>query len=82
MAFPDIIVLQAWKRSGGKCECDRKIHNDHFNRIGKCNRALIYKSRGKFGAGAWEAHHVHSGAGDTLENCQILCWDCHQQTVM
>lgn len=80
MAFPEIVVLSAWKRSGGKCECERKGHFGHFNHIGKCGRALVFAKRGKEGVGGWEAHHINAAGGDVLENCVILCYDCHRQS--
>lgn len=77
MAFSDEVVEQAWQRSGGKCECTRVTHGHQ----GKCNKTLIKSNRGREGIGAWEAHHISVVGGDTLSNCQILCWDCHKQTL-
>jgi hypothetical protein len=31
MAFSEDIVEQAWKRSGGKCECKRWTHNHNYD---------------------------------------------------
>ena len=77
MPFPESVVEDAWKRSGGKCECPRTSHghNDPHN------RTLIKSSRGREGIGAWEAHHKNKNGGDTLSNCEILCWDCHKKTL-
>jgi hypothetical protein len=44
MAFPDDVVVQAWKRSGGKCECKGWKHNHKFAR---CNAQLIPAMRGQ-----------------------------------
>ena len=78
MAFSDETILQAWKRAGGKCECRRASHNHPYIR---CNKELVWENRGREeGRGAWEAHHINSEGGDTLSNCEILCWDCHLKT--
>lgn len=79
MAFSDEVVREAWRRAGGKCECERISHKNHLLR--KCNKQLSLGNRGREeGWGCWEAHHKTSTGGDTLGNCEILCWDCHQQT--
>jgi hypothetical protein len=77
MAFSDSVVSQAWNRAGGHCECRRQTHKHPFTR---CNKQLVFANRGREGYGAWEAHHVNSNGGDTLSNCEILCWDCHKRT--
>ena len=77
MAFSDNVVLQAWKRAGGRCECKRKSHDHNYNR---CNKVLNWQNRGREGIGAWEAHHINSNGPDTLSNCEILCWNCHKLT--
>ena len=80
MAFPKTVVDDAWKRSGGKCECTRTSHGHSA----RCGKNLCYENRGKDGAwGAWEAHHrvsVASGGRDILSNCEMLCLDCHKKT--
>ena len=77
MAFSDEIVEQAWNRAGGKCECRRQTHGHDY---GRCNKQLVWENRGREGRGAWEAHHINANGGDMLSNCEILCWECHQQT--
>jgi len=77
MAFSDDVVAQAWRRSGGKCECTRTGHGH----TGRHNKELSWENRGReSGWGAWEAHHTSSSGGDGLSNCEILCWNCHKQT--
>jgi len=76
MAFSDFVVDQAWNRSGGKCECTR-IRHEHN---GPCNKELFKVARGKETPLGWEAHHITAGGPDTLNNCEILCQDCHKQT--
>ena len=77
--FSDEIVEQAWTRSGGKCECTRTTHGH----TGRCNKMLLKSSRGdRDSSYGWEAHHISSSGGDTLSNCEILCWNpCHKATL-
>jgi len=72
MAFSNVIINQAWIRSGGRCECERYMH-DHYHR---CKRQLIFKKCGKGGVGAWDTHHKNNIGGDGLSNCEILCSLC------
>jgi len=77
MAFPDSVVVAAWKRSGGCCECTRTTHGH----AGRCGVRLVWGARGSDKhPGGWEAHHVTAGGPDTLSNCEILCIPCHKKT--
>ncbi len=72
MAFSESIKDQAFKRSGGSCECTRSSHENH---TGRCSATVTRHSA--------EYHHVLSqdaGGGDGLENCEVLCTSCHRQT--
>lgn len=77
MAFSIETVTIAWKRAGGRCECRRSSHNHHYVR---CNKLLVWSNRGRTGKGCWEAHHINSNGGDSLSNCEIICYDCHVGT--
>jgi len=77
MAFSEETINRAWKRADGKCECRRSSHNHSYVR---CGKNLVFANHGREGRGAWEAHHINSSGGDGLTNCEILCWDCHQNT--
>ena len=70
MAFSAETVLAAFIRA--RCTCE------------SCGKQVIFVNRGRgSGPGSWEAHHrirVESGGGDSLNNCKILCWDCHKKT--
>ena len=78
MAFSEETVKKAFSRAEGKCECRRERHNHDYVR---CNKELVYENRGREnGRGCWESHHKNSLGGDTLDNCEILCWDCHKKT--
>ena len=77
MAFSDDTVRQAWNRSGGKCECRRTT----CGHSGRCNKSLLWGSRGAESEYGWEAHHVNSKDDDnSLSNCEILCQRCHKNT--
>jgi hypothetical protein len=72
MAYPQSVIDALWKRSGGKCECQRK----GCGHTGRCNAKLT--------AHNWHAHHVLSvaaGGSDTLGNALALCIRCHQNTL-
>lgn len=81
MAFPSNVVLMAWQRAGGRCECCRKTCGHGASR---CGRPLNWYARGNdYHSGGWEAHHrtaVAAGGSDTLSNCEILCIRCHKNT--
>ncbi len=76
MAFPDSVVTDAWKRSGGRCECRRTTHGHSIPH----GAGLTWSARGSEGPGGWEAYHVNSNGPDTLSNCEILCQPCHKVT--
>ena len=78
MSFTDDVVKQAWKRAGGLCECKRWAHK---HQQARCGNLLVLANRGKEGQGRWEAHRISSSGGDTLTNCEILCWDCYKQAL-
>lgn len=70
MAFSQEVRMAAYRRAGGRCECQM----GHCGHRGRCNKPL---------GGDWEAHHVHSvaaGGHDGLSNCLAMCKSCHQNT--
>ena len=72
MAFSDSVKDQAFKRSGGQCECRRYSHTNHS---GRCTATITRHSA--------EYHHVTAvaaGGHDGLSNCEALCVTCHRQT--
>ena len=77
--FPESVVEKAWSRSGGRCECTRARHGHS----GRCNRLLLKSARGnRDDPLGWEAHHSISSGGETLSNCEILCWNpCYEATL-
>ena len=73
MAFSEDTLKKAFKRAGGRCECDRSAHDWHTRR---CTKTFTEGKRGT----EWQAHHhvsVDAKGTDTLENCEILCVCCH-----
>ena len=71
MAFAESIKDEAFRRSGGQCECTRYSHS-HF---GRCPTKVTRYSP--------EYHHILSqdaGGSDGLSNCEVLCVTCHKQT--
>lgn len=78
MSFSAEIIEKAWQHANGHCECRRINHRHTYVR---CNKELVKANRGREGRGAWEAHHIIAGGGDGLSNCEILCWECHKDTI-
>ncbi len=78
MAFTEKTVIEAWERSGGQCECEKRIHT-HFRT--PCGKSLARQSRGMAVKGGWEAHHINLGGGDGIHNCEILCWGCYESAM-
>jgi len=68
MAFSEQVVEQAWRRSGGRCECPR-VSDGHPNPHGK---RLDKANRGRTGEGCWEAHHIVAGEPRDLVVAQDL----------
>lgn len=62
------------------CECEREWHENHQG--GPCDKELKWANRGRDRLDGWEANHrvrVEDGGGPELENCEIVCWECHRQ---
>ena len=81
MAFSENVVEQAWKRAGVKCECRKWTHN---HGVMRCNKELVFVNRGRERQGrqgTWEPHRINRMGGDTLSNCEILCWDCYKRSL-
>ena len=67
MAFPDSVVESCWRIVGGVCE--------------RCRKNLAWSDRGSAGVGTWQAHHIDGNTNnDSLTNCRIPCWTCHEKT--
>ncbi len=75
MAFSRSTINAAYKRSEGRCECERchlgMTDAPHHGR--RCSAVISKKDK-------WTAHHKHpaphGGEDDSLSNCEILCPVC------
>ena len=76
MAFTETTKDDAFKRSGGRCECHRGGHSKHYSQR-RCPTNVT--RRGARGA---EFHHIQwesRNGSDRLSNCQVLCKTCHEE---
>jgi len=74
MPFSEQVKDDAFRRSGGRCECIRQ-HSSHLNGRGSATFT-------RYG-GQWDAHHITAesvGGGNGLSNCEVLCLRCHKLT--
>ena len=77
MAFPEDVVKDAWELVEGKCECNRTLHH---HTEGRCNKHMIWESRGQIGWGGWKPCPIDGNeAHNNLSNCEILCFECHSR---
>ena len=76
--FPEHVVLAAFRRSLGFCECTTLgCGGGHATR---CHKQFTFAQRATSDRKGWQAHHkkqVQHGGQGTYENCEILCNDCH-----
>jgi 5-methylcytosine-specific restriction endonuclease McrA len=71
MAFSEETKAAAFRRAGGRCECQRSRHA-HRMPCGK----LLTRGTARF-------HHITAqgvGGADSLSNCEVLCVICHLKT--
>jgi len=80
--FPEEVVKQAFTRANARCQCER---DDHGHGSFTCFKQIEWKNReNKTERSGWEARYFVSpeeGGKATVENCEILCWDCYTKTV-
>ena len=81
MAFSKEVAEKAFDNAGGVCECARTSHKNHPGK--ECGKTLSKENQGReTGWGAWEAHHKDGNPDNNeLSNCEVLCWECHKQTL-
>jgi hypothetical protein len=76
----DETLENAWVRSHARCECGRKAHGHSA----RCGRELQWEDRGQADArGGWEVYrkgNLTVGDWRAVNQCEILCWMCYQQT--
>ena len=77
--FSETLIEKAWARSEGICECELEGHNHK----GRCRNTLIKSHRGdRYSYFAWEAHSKSGYYLDSLDDCEILCWEpCYKSTM-
>jgi hypothetical protein len=73
MEFDEETIALAFIRSRGRCECIRSSHH-HF--AVRCDNDLLIDKRGVNKLGGWFVHSKVKNAGNSLSNCEILCWEC------
>lgn len=78
MPVPEVFVLQAWEKAGGRCGCRRWSHNHSYV---VCNRRLAWEGRGRPVEGGWAPRFRTSASSDIPLDCEILCFDCHQRAL-
>ena len=64
MAFPNTVVEEAWRRSGGNDECRRTYHNHPRC----CCKPLVFRKRGSEEKDGWETHHKTADGPYTLSD--------------
>ncbi len=73
MPFSHEVLLEAWARSDGRCECQREGHGHQ----GRCNRQLMWTLRSSTSTSSgWEVRRRTSWGMDVLTNCVVLCAAC------
>ena len=80
--FPEEVVKKAFSRANARCQCERENHgHGSFT----CFRQITWEHRGNSKErSGWIALYFVSaeeGGKTTVENCEILCWDCYAKTV-
>ena len=65
-SFSYDIVSEKWKWASGRCE--------------ECQKKLAFDDKEREGRGKWVAHSRSRRYLDSIEDCIILCWECHKAT--
>jgi len=76
MPITDAMVLEAWKKAGGRCECSRLSHNHTYV---CCARLLKWDLQGQNVPGGWQPNYHTGFSSGTLLGCEILCISCFQR---
>ena len=79
--FPEEVVKQAFARANARCQCERE---GHAHSTFTCFKQIEWKNRENgTERNGWEAQYIVSpeeGGKPTVENCEMLCWDCYTKT--
>jgi len=73
--FKPGIIVSAWNRSQGRCECSIPAH-EHGPR---CNKPLQWHMKDREGQGGWVAMERSMGAAPNLVNCIVMCNECKRK---
>lgn len=76
MSISEMMVLKAWEKAGGRCECARFSHNHTYVR---CARLLKWEMKGQSSLGGWMPSFHNSLSSGAPLSCEILCTKCYQQ---
>ena len=80
--FPEEVVKKAFLRANMRCQCERENH-DHGSFT--CYKQILWEHRkNTTERSGWEAAYFvepEKGGKITLENCEILCWNCYSTRV-
>jgi len=76
--FPDAVIAEAWRRAEGRCECGVLGHRH----LAGCRKLLLRASRDRETPMGWVADAVNQRGRAVLDNCRILCRDCHRAMSM
>jgi len=80
--FPEDVVKQAFSRANMRCQCER---GDHGHGNFTCFKQIIWEHRrNKTERSGWEANYFvnpEKSGKLTVENCEVLCWDCYTKTM-
>jgi hypothetical protein len=80
MEFPEDVLKKAFMRANMRCQCERDTH-DHGTFT--CFKQIIWEHKGnaneRSGWGAVCYVSPENGGKPTIENCEILCWDCYNK---
>ncbi len=76
MPFSQSVIDQAFKRSGGRCECTLQHEGERAapHHGVKCPRGFPE-------VWGWQPNfkvHEDKGGKDALENCEVFCKECYQ----
>jgi hypothetical protein len=77
MAFAEGVVLEAWQRSLGRCQCTARGHGHQ----GRCNGEVEWGFRAADTLGGWFPMRKVSWDTDVLGNCEIRCSSCWRQRI-
>jgi hypothetical protein len=79
VAFTGCVMTERYYFADEKCECDMPSHKHG----GNCGDRLVLDKLDKNAPGGRIAHHFVPrpvGVDDSINNCRVYCWPCHEKT--